>query len=182
MLPAVIAGLALSVILLQNLVHSLLCLIGLFIATTFVYLGAGVEYLAFVFLIVYVGAVSILFLFVIMLINIRATVVSYFSLPLARRVVMVLMLGLAVLLLVRFSYVLDLFIFTTDCLQVATESATGDSLVCFISVRFMDILIFSVHLFVESSYLVFLIALLLLTALLGAISLAIYAMDVSDNQ
>ena len=53
-------------------VHSLLSLIGTFLCAFFMYAVLGAEYLAFVFLIVYVGAIAILFLFVVMLLNVKA--------------------------------------------------------------------------------------------------------------
>jgi len=52
-------------------VHALLCLIAVFFNTVVIYLLAGSEFLAFVFLIVYVGAIAILFLFVIRLLNVK---------------------------------------------------------------------------------------------------------------
>jgi NADH:ubiquinone oxidoreductase subunit 6 (subunit J) len=64
--------LAASVVLLSNTIHSLLALIGVFVCFVTIYLAQGIEYLAYVFLIVYVGAVAILFLFVIMLLNVKA--------------------------------------------------------------------------------------------------------------
>ena len=64
--------LAAGVVLLTNTIHSLLALIGVFICFVAIYLVQGIEYLAYVFLIVYVGAVAILFLFVIMLLNVKS--------------------------------------------------------------------------------------------------------------
>jgi NADH:ubiquinone oxidoreductase subunit 6 (subunit J) len=59
----------LAVPVLKNPVHSLLCLLALFASMAITFLGAGAEYLALVFLIVYVGGLAILFLFVVMLLN-----------------------------------------------------------------------------------------------------------------
>lgn len=70
-LPAAAMVFASLVPVLLNPVHSLLCLLGLFAATALIYLSQGAEYLALVFLIVYVGALAILFLFVIMLLNVK---------------------------------------------------------------------------------------------------------------
>ena len=56
---------------LVNPVYSLLCLILVFFQIVVFYLIIGAEFLAFVFLIVYVGAIAILFLFVIMLLNVK---------------------------------------------------------------------------------------------------------------
>jgi len=52
--------------------HSLLSLLGVFFSTVLMYLIAGIAFVGLVFLIVYVGAVSVLFLFVIMLLNVKS--------------------------------------------------------------------------------------------------------------
>jgi NADH-ubiquinone oxidoreductase chain 6 len=68
---AVLFGIA--VIINKNPIGSLLFLIGLF-ATISVYLIlSGLTFIGFSYLIVYIGAVSILFLFILMLINIRTS-------------------------------------------------------------------------------------------------------------
>jgi len=85
-LPAVALASACLVPLLSNPMHSLLCLLALFVSTAFLYLVQGAEYLAVVFLIVYVGAVAILFLFVIMLINVKNLISSTKELSLNARV------------------------------------------------------------------------------------------------
>lgn len=71
LLPGAAIIFAAFVPVLSNPIHSLLCLLGLFAATALIYLSQGAEYLALVFLIVYVGALAILFLFVIMLLNVK---------------------------------------------------------------------------------------------------------------
>jgi NADH:ubiquinone oxidoreductase subunit 6 (subunit J) len=144
-------------------------------------LGAGAEYLAFVFTIVYVGAVSILFLFVIMLINIRNVAAPYSLLPAARKLLMVVTLGLTALLVIRFSQTLDAFLFTSDCLQFVIEPTTAETLINYVTTQFLDILVFSERLYTDFSYLFFLIALLLLTAMLGAIILATGATDSNET-
>lgn len=71
LLPGAALIFAAFVPVLSNPIHSLLCLLGLFASTALIYLSQGAEYLALVFLIVYVGALAILFLFVIMLLNVK---------------------------------------------------------------------------------------------------------------
>lgn len=71
LLPGAAIIFAAFVPVLSNPIHSLLCLLGLFASTALIYLSQGAEYLALVFLIVYVGALAILFLFVIMLLNVK---------------------------------------------------------------------------------------------------------------
>jgi NADH-ubiquinone oxidoreductase chain 6 len=60
-----------SVITIKNPIGSLMCLIGLFGTVSVYLIIIGLNFIGFSYLIVYIGAVSILFLFILMLINIR---------------------------------------------------------------------------------------------------------------
>lgn len=55
----------------NNPVHSILSLVLIFFLSSCLTIALGVEFLAILILIVYVGAISVLFLFVVMLLNIR---------------------------------------------------------------------------------------------------------------
>lgn len=61
------------VIIIKNPIGSLMCLIGLFGAISVYLIITGLDFIGFSYLIVYIGAVSILFLFILMLINIRTS-------------------------------------------------------------------------------------------------------------
>lgn len=63
--------LALLVILSKNPVSSIISLIGIYILTSILFLFWGAEFLSIFLIIVYVGAIAILFLFVVMMLNIR---------------------------------------------------------------------------------------------------------------
>jgi len=73
---ALIVGLASGVIFSQNPIRSLFCLIGVFMSAIFLLLSVRVEFLSMIFLIVYIGAIAILFLFVIMLLNLKQAMPS----------------------------------------------------------------------------------------------------------
>ncbi|WOI54535.1 NADH-quinone oxidoreductase subunit J [Parvularcula sp. LCG005] len=60
----------LGVIFSRNPVHSVLCLIMTFISTAGLFVLIGAEYLAFLLVVVYVGAVAVLFLFVVMMLDV----------------------------------------------------------------------------------------------------------------
>lgn len=60
---------AVIVPLVANPMYSLLCLLGVFFSTVIFYLVNGAEYLGLTLMIVYVGAVAVIFLFVLMLLN-----------------------------------------------------------------------------------------------------------------
>jgi NADH-quinone oxidoreductase subunit J len=64
---------ALMVISLANAVYSVLFLIIVFCNVASLLLLSGVEFLAFILLIVYVGAIAVLFLFVVMMLNIKTS-------------------------------------------------------------------------------------------------------------
>lgn len=59
------------VVLIRNPIHSVLALIVVFCCTTVVFLLLGLEFIAITFLVVYVGAIAVLFLFVVMMLNIK---------------------------------------------------------------------------------------------------------------
>jgi NADH-ubiquinone oxidoreductase chain 6 len=60
----------------KNPVVSVLCLIGLFVNISGLLILIGFSYIGLSYILVYVGAVSILFLFILMLINIRISELS----------------------------------------------------------------------------------------------------------
>ena len=61
------------VIISKNPVHSILSLILVFFNAASLLILLGAEFLAMLFIIVYVGAVAVLFLFVIMMLNVKVT-------------------------------------------------------------------------------------------------------------
>jgi NADH-quinone oxidoreductase subunit J len=66
----VLVGSALSVIVARNPVHSVLFLILAFVSAAGIFLILGAEFLAMILVVVYVGAVAVLFLFVVMLLDV----------------------------------------------------------------------------------------------------------------
>ena len=67
---AILAGSALTVILARNPVHSVLFLILAFVNAAGLFILLGAEFLAMILVVVYVGAVAVLFLFVVMLLDV----------------------------------------------------------------------------------------------------------------
>jgi len=70
-LAAAILGLSLLVVTSKNPVHSVLWMILMFFHLASLYLGLGAEFLAAIQIIVYAGAIMVLFLFVIFVLDIR---------------------------------------------------------------------------------------------------------------
>lgn len=62
---------AMGALLMQNVVHGVLCLIGAFFNAAGLFVLLNAEFLAFVMVIVYVGAVALLFLFILMTFRIQ---------------------------------------------------------------------------------------------------------------
>ena len=67
---AALIGSALAVILARNPVHSVLFLILSFVAASGLFLLMGAEFLGMILIVVYVGAVAVLFLFVVMMLDV----------------------------------------------------------------------------------------------------------------
>ena len=81
---AILSGI--SVIIIKNPVTSVLFLIGLFVCIAGYLSLLGLNFIGLAYLLVYVGAVSILFLFILMLINVRVSELTHntnISVPLA---------------------------------------------------------------------------------------------------
>jgi NADH-quinone oxidoreductase subunit J len=93
-------GGALLVVIARNPVHSVLWLILAFLSAAGMFVLLGAEFLAMLLIIVYVGAVAVLFLFVVMMLDIdfaalKAEMAKYF--PLASLVGLVILMQLALL-------------------------------------------------------------------------------------
>ncbi len=100
---AVLLGAALAVILVRNPVHAALFLVLGFVSASALWLLLYAEFLAMTLVLVYVGAVMVLFLFVVMMLDINIDKLRegfWGNLPLAA-LVGILMAGEMVLLLVR---------------------------------------------------------------------------------
>ena len=94
-------GCGLGVVLSRNPVHSVLFLIMAFISTAGLFVLMGAEYLAFLLVVVYVGAVAVLFLFVVMMLDVdfaelRAGYARYLPIGGVVAVVLVVEIGLVV--------------------------------------------------------------------------------------
>jgi NADH-quinone oxidoreductase subunit J len=85
LLTLLIFSFALAPIILNNAVYAVLCFIAVFLLISGILLSLGIEFLAFVYAIVYIGAVAVLFLFVVMLLQVssqykRALSISWIAL------------------------------------------------------------------------------------------------------
>ena len=91
----------LGVIMARNPVHSVLFLITAFISTSGLFVMMGAEYLAMLLVVVYVGAVAVLFLFVVMMLDVdfaelNAGYAKYIPFGIAIGVVLAVQIGFIV--------------------------------------------------------------------------------------
>jgi NADH-quinone oxidoreductase subunit J len=160
------------VFLVPNPMHALLSLLGVFFTTVLFYLAAGIEFVGLVFLIVYVGAVAILFLFVIMLLNVKSLTSKE---PLLQHITQ----GAAILSALVFFQQLYARVLRTlayamtgeHVRSASVESTTGDAVLFYVRYGAADInrlvALYTLH---APNFLI--ITIILLVALLGAIILA----------
>jgi NADH:ubiquinone oxidoreductase subunit 6 (subunit J) len=176
-LPITIILLSGLVILNTNPVYSLICLILVFFSAVIFLLSINVNFLAMIYLIIYIGAIAILFLFVIMMFNLRTLK--------QQQLIEINGNGYNFLSFNFFFYCLILWKFYAMFLDHVlnyieynyyfTEFANtqAKSLRYFLTYQHVDALLFGTLLYTYYSYLFLLAAFILLTAMLGSIVLAL---------
>ena len=150
---------AFMVILSRNPVHSVLFLILCFFNSAGIFLILGAEFLAFILVIVYVGAVAVLFLFVVMMLDVEfksisSTVISY------------LPIGLTIGVIVLAELMLVLFTWKRDYSVVDNLSATIDT-------QYSNTEIIGLALYTDNILFFQLAGLILLASMIGAIVLTV---------
>ena len=150
---------AFMVILSRNPVHSVLFLILCFFNSAGIFLILGAEFLAFILVIVYVGAVAVLFLFVVMMLDVEfksisSTVISYLPIGLTIGIII-----LAELMLVLFTWKRDYSV--TDNLSLNTDTQYSNTEIIGLVLYTDNILFFQ------------LAGLILLASMIGAIILTV---------
>lgn len=173
-LPTAIVFLSILVITCSNPVYSLICLILVFFNAALFLLSLNVNFLAMIYLIIYIGAIAILFLFVIMMFNLRAlkqqsTEINDYSF-------LSISFTLYFLVLWKFyALVLDHAVSYIEYDKYFNDFAKAnlDNLQYFLTYQYADTLLFGTLLYEYYSYLFMLAALILLTSMLGSIILAL---------
>lgn len=173
-LPAAIIILSILVITSSNPVYSLICLILVFFSAALFLLSINVNFLAMIYLIIYIGAIAILFLFVIMMFNLRelkeqSTEINDYSF-------LSISFGFYFLILWKFySLILDYVITYIEYDKYFNEfiKHNAQSLQYFLTYQHVDTLLFGTLLYEYYSYLFMVAALILLTSMLGSIILAL---------
>ena len=119
---------AFMVILSRNPVHSVLFLILCFFNSAGIFLILGAEFLAFILVIVYVGAVAVLFLFVVMMLDVEfktisSTVISYLPVGMTIGVIV-----LAELMLVLFTWKRDYSVTDNSTIDKIAELSNTEAI------------------------------------------------------
>jgi NADH-quinone oxidoreductase subunit J len=153
----------------NNPIHSVLFLILSFFLSAIILLMFGVDYIALLFILVYVGAVAVLFLFVIMMINKR---IEYA--PISDDFQSLMMLIFLVLLVIVIFFVSETFPKTVYLSKMYSEK-TLDTI---LTPDLTSLQLLGIHLYSPRfSVLVYIAGLILLVALIGSISLTISFKD-----
>lgn len=108
-----------AVITLRNPVHAVLCLVLTFFSVACTWIVAGAEFLGVALILVYVGAVMVLFMFVVMMLDIDVA-------PLRRHFARFLPVGLAVALVMLAEIVTLIGVRANLAATFTTEPASGD--------------------------------------------------------
>lgn len=151
----------------NNPIVAILCLISVYILTSIYFFILGAEFIAIVLIIVYVGAISILFIFVVMLLNVRLITI------LSNRYKYFMLFGffLGIFISLEFYYVLffDLPFFSIYYLDYNPVIISWVNLITYKSnLHNLAIVFFNYY-----YYLLIFAALILLLAMIGAIALTI---------
>ena len=177
LLPLAANLLAVAVVFLRNPMHSLLSLIGVFLNVVAIFVAAGAEFLGLVILIVYVGAVAILFLFVIMLLNVKSLTAGFSLLQhLFQKASFAFAPALTIILPSRLIPGFFIQAAYSAPLSDAQESTTAEMLVYYVNYVAADVMSFAT-LYTDQVALFLLITCVLLIAMLGAIVLATVTLE-----
>jgi NADH-quinone oxidoreductase subunit J len=173
-------GLATGVILVKSPINALFCLIGVFISSILLLLSIRVEFLSMILLIVYIGAIAILFLFVIMLLNVVEPQTANFSW--SPKLILISMIG-ATLSYQGYNFLINGIYVNAYYNNTAFSGLTGTGQQAlgqadyYIRYGLNDVTLFSDFLYTSHAPLFLLSSLVLLAAMIGAIVLAMSTIE-----
>lgn len=154
----------LFVILSKNMIESVLFLILVFLFTSFLFLLIGAEFLAILVVIIYVGAISILFLFIVMMLNLRVVelhskLYNYFPI-------------IFIIFILLFLFLLYFILFYNGIFSYYSTDFYLDIWTSLLEIN-SNLFLIGVVLYNYNNFLVFLSAILLLVSMIGTIVLTI---------
>lgn len=163
------------VIVSKNPVHSILSLILVFFNAAGLLIILGAEFLAMLFVIVYVGAVAVLFLFVIMMLNIK---VASFSISMYRYLPISLLFGFVFFSELYLIFYVDLV--SIDSYNLSILLNNDSSYLNYLNIWqshvsfFNNVVVLGNLLYTYYSYLFIMSGVILLVSMIGAISLTLH--------
>lgn len=176
LLPIITIFFACLVVFFKNPIYSLLSLILVFFNTVLLLLTFHVEFLALIFLIIYVGAIAVLFLFVIMMFNLKQLQNKKLPSSFWNNLYVYLLFGPKTYYIII--YYINQYI-QYNCYFHEQVVLKKLSISYFLKYKHNDILILSDFLYTYYSYVFILSGLILLTAMLGSIVLALSTIEES---
>ena len=181
-LPATILFLSISVITFSNPIYALICLILVFFSSVLFLLSINVNFLAMIYLIIYIGAIAILFLFVIMMFNLKelnqqVTAINDYSF---------LSISFSFYFLILWKFYSLLLDYTVTYLEYDKYfndfvKKNMNNLQYFLTYQDTDTLLFGTLFYEYYSYVFMISALILLTAMLGSIILALSTTEKAEK-
>jgi NADH-quinone oxidoreductase subunit J len=160
---------AFSVIFSKNPVHSILFLVFLFFNSASLLILLGSDFLAILFLIIYIGAIAILFLFVVMMLSgkIGRNKVNFFYIPLILLLTLIFLLEIFLIVGQNLTLLSNNIFFLTQILNPLFEWKES-------ILRFSNIKIIGLILYTYFFYFFIFSSLVLLVSMIGAIVLTLY--------
>ena len=174
LLPTTTLVLSILVITLSNPVYALVCLILVFFNTALFLLSINVNFLALIYLIIYIGAIAILFLFVIMMFNLRelekqsTTINDYSFVSISFWLYFLIVFKFYSLFLDYIWTYIEYDSYFNEYFLTKTQNLSY-----YLTYQYTDSLLFGTLLYTYYCYVFLVAALILLTAMLGSIILAL---------
>ena len=170
-----IIGISILVFLVNNPIHSLLNLIAVFFFGTCFLFFINIEYYALLFLIVYVGAIVVLFLFIIRILELKLTnaisINKNFLWYNILLIFFIFFIGIISLDMFSLSYFLSL---DNDSVKLLTEANTNTNDINFLY-QIDQLFVLGIILYTEFKFSVILASLLLFIVIVGVLILTLYS-------
>lgn len=169
-------SLAVFVIIYKNPVVSVLFLIGLFFSIALYLIMIGLEFIGLSYLLVYVGAISILFLFILMLINIRISeLISDTKNSVLLLILTVLLFNIIVINVIPNEYI-NLYNAYTNIVYIYSSDSWEEGLAAVNNISSLGYTMYT-----NLCILILLVCNILLLAMVGAIIITIKPRDLYPN-
>lgn len=163
---------SLFTVIVRNPVYSIFYLILVFLNSSCLILLLGLEFLALLFLIVYLGAIVVLFIFVIMMVNVK---ILEINIKIWSQLYTVIFILSVFLMIFSTTFLYFEFYVTHENLYLLADWST----VFFVH---LNVRVLGFFLFTYFSYSFILLALILLLAMVGAITMVIHPLLLSKKQ